>query len=210
MTLLIVVQGAGENWSAEPWRERFAARLTSMPIALWPSDTPAPESVRYVAVWKQPPGLLGTFTNLEVIFNLGAGVDALVADATLPNVPLIRVATSESWKDKQTGEQQDRTEWHRVAMFGRLAEIAAEYLRKGSQVYLEGSLRTNKWQDKDGQDRYTTEIVANEMQMLGGRADSSAPARAPQANVANRGSGNAPGNGPGNGPSEEFDDDIPF
>lgn len=116
----------------------------------------------------------------------------------------IRVATSEAWKDKQSGEQQERTEWHRVVMFGRLAEIAAEYLRKGSQVYLEGSLRTNKWQDKDGQDRYTTEIVANEMQMLGGRsADRSAPARAPQAATAS----NGPHSG---GPSEEFDDDIPF
>jgi single-strand DNA-binding protein len=81
----------------------------------------------------------------------------------------LRLATSESWKDKNTGDQQERTEWHRVAMFGRLAEIAAEYLRKGSQVYVEGKLRTRKWQDRDGNDRWTTEIVANEMQMLGGR-----------------------------------------
>ena len=81
----------------------------------------------------------------------------------------ITVATNESWKDKQTGEQKDRTEWHKVAMFNRLAEIAAEYLRKGSQVYIEGKLRTRKWQGKDGQDRYTTEIIADEMQMLGGR-----------------------------------------
>ncbi|MGC9455937.1 MAG: single-stranded DNA-binding protein [Halothiobacillaceae bacterium] len=81
----------------------------------------------------------------------------------------IRVATSEQWKDKNTGEQQERTEWHRVVFFNRLAEIAGEYLRKGSQVYIEGSLRTRKWQGQDGQDRYTTEIVANEMQMLGGR-----------------------------------------
>ena len=79
------------------------------------------------------------------------------------------VATNESWKDKQTGEQKERTEWHRVAMFNRLAEIAAEYLRKGSQVYVEGKLRTRKWQGQDGQDRYTTEIIADEMQMLGGR-----------------------------------------
>lgn len=98
MTLLIVVQGAGENWTAEPWRQRFAARLKSVPVALWPKDTPAPESVRYVAVWKPPPGLLGTFPNLEVIFNLGAGVDALVADATLPDVPLVRVAVSDLTK----------------------------------------------------------------------------------------------------------------
>jgi len=82
----------------------------------------------------------------------------------------ITVATSESWKDKQTGENQERTEWHRIVFFNRLAEIAGEYLRKGSQVYLEGALRTRKWQDQSGQDRYTTEVVANEMQMLGSRA----------------------------------------
>src|SRR5512147_1024019 len=81
----------------------------------------------------------------------------------------LTLATSESWKDKQTGEAQERTEWHKIAMFGRLAEIAAEYLRKGSQVYIEGKLRTRKWQDKEGKDRYTTEIIARDMQMLGGR-----------------------------------------
>jgi single-strand DNA-binding protein len=82
----------------------------------------------------------------------------------------IRIATSESWKDKTSGEMKEQTEWHSVAMFGRLAEIAGEYLKKGSQVYIEGRLRTRKWQDKSGNDRYTTEIVANEMQMLGGRS----------------------------------------
>ena len=80
----------------------------------------------------------------------------------------IRIATSESWKDKQTGEQQERTEWHRVKFFGRLAEIAGEYLKKGRQVYVEGSLRTDKYTDKDGIERYSTDIIANEMQMLGG------------------------------------------
>lgn len=84
------------------------------------------------------------------------------------------VATSESWKDKQTGQQQERTEWHRISMYGRLAEIAGEYLKKGSKVYVEGALRTRKWQDKSGQDRYTTEIIANEMQMLDGRGGPSA------------------------------------
>ncbi|GAB3111819.1 single-stranded DNA-binding protein [Aestuariicella hydrocarbonica] len=84
----------------------------------------------------------------------------------------ISIATSESWKDKQTGQQQERTEWHRVVFFNRLGEIAGEYLRKGSKVYVEGSLRTRKWQGQDGQDRYTTEIVANEMQMLDSRGDS--------------------------------------
>lgn len=84
----------------------------------------------------------------------------------------ISIATSESWKDKQTGQQQERTEWHRVVFFNRLGEIAGEYLRKGSKVYVEGSLRTRKWQGQDGQDRYTTEIVASEMQMLDSRGDS--------------------------------------
>jgi single-strand DNA-binding protein len=86
-------------------------------------------------------------------------------------ITTIRLATSESWRDKQSGEMQERTEWHRVKFFGRLAEIAGEYLRKGRQVYVEGSLRTDKWQDQSGNDRYTTEVIANEMQMLGGRGD---------------------------------------
>ena len=83
------------------------------------------------------------------------------------------VATNESWKDKTTGENVEKTEWHRIVIFGKLAEIAAQYLKKGSQVYFEGKIQTRKWQDQNGQDRYTTEIVANEMQMLGGRTDSS-------------------------------------
>lgn len=83
----------------------------------------------------------------------------------------IRIATSESWKDKQTGEQQERTEWHRIKFFGRLAEIAGEYLKKGRQVYVEGRLQTDKYTDKDGVERYTTDIIANEMQMLGGNAE---------------------------------------
>lgn len=84
----------------------------------------------------------------------------------------VGVATNETWKDKQTGEAQERTEWHRIVMFGKLAEIAGQYLKKGSQAYFEGSLRTNKWQDQSGNDRYTTEIIATEMQMLGGRGGS--------------------------------------
>ena len=125
----------------------------------------------------------------------------------------LTVATNESWKDKQTGEQKERTEWHKVAMFNRLAEIAAEYLRKGSQVYIEGKLRTRKWQDQSGQDRWTTEIIADEMQMLGGRGGAGggdfggggggggAPSGGGQ-----QGGGNAP---PQPGP-DDFDDDIPF
>ncbi|MBJ89048.1 MAG: single-stranded DNA-binding protein [Woeseia sp.] len=136
-----------------------------------------------------------------IVGNLGNDPDtrAMPSGSSVTN---LSVATSESWKDKQTGEQKDRTEWHRVAMFGRLAEIAAEYLRKGSQVYIEGRLRTRKWQDQSGNDRYSTEIVADEMQMLGGRSGSGAPAgqtpSAPQHQS------------PPQGDSDDFDDDIPF
>lgn len=103
-----------------------------------------------------------------LVGNLGADPETryTASGAAITN---IRIATSESWRDKQTGENQERTEWHRVVFFSRLAEIAGEYLRKGGQVYIEGSLRTNKWQGQDGQDRYTTEIIASEMQMLGAR-----------------------------------------
>jgi single-strand DNA-binding protein len=124
----------------------------------------------------------------------------------------MRIATNEQWKDKQTGEQQERTEWHSIAMFGRLAEIAAEYLRKGQQVYIEGKLRTRKWQDKEGKDRYTTEIVADEMQMLGGKGGgASAGERAPAGAASGGGSGGgrAAVNDSG-GPPGDFDDDIPF
>jgi single-strand DNA-binding protein len=117
----------------------------------------------------------------------------------------VRLATSESWKDKQTGEQQERTEWHRVVFFNRLAEIAAEYLRKGSQIYVEGSIRTRKWQDQSGQDRYSTEIVGNEMQMLGGRAGSGAPAGGDYSSAPR--SSQAPQSA---GPEPALDDDIPF
>jgi len=134
----------------------------------------------------------------------------------------LRIATTEAWKDKQSGEQQERTEWHAVAMFGRLAEIAAEYLRKGSQVYIEGKLRTRKWQDKEGKDRYTTEIVADEMQMLGskggGAAAGAGAAAAAGAGAAAAGAGGAAASGGGSGraavndggPPGDFDDDIPF
>ncbi len=124
----------------------------------------------------------------------------------------VRLATSESWKDKQTGEQQERTEWHRVVFFNRLGEIAAEYLRKGSQIYVEGSLRTRKW-EKDGQDHYSTEVVGSEMQMLGGRGEGggggggSSRASAPrQQRDTSRDSGPAPMSEPQMDP----DDDIPF
>jgi single-strand DNA-binding protein len=146
-----------------------------------------------------------------LIGNLGADPEtrAMPSGTTVAN---LRVATSESWRDKQTGEQQERTEWHRVALFGRLAEIAGEYLRKGSQVYIEGSLRTRQWQDKQGNERYSTEIVGNDLQMLGSRAGAGGAASSP----ASAGAGSA-GSPPyaeesagGSGRSEEFDDDIPF
>ena len=124
----------------------------------------------------------------------------------------IRIATSESWKDKQTGEQQERTEWHRVVFFGKIAEIAAEYLRKGSQVYIEGALRTRKWQGQDGQDRYTTEIVASEMQMLGGRGgDAGGGGRSGSASRSEPKQPAAAGDNDGGSSFDEgFDDEIPF
>ena len=125
------------------------------------------------------------------------------------------VATSESWKDKNTGEKKDQTEWHRVSIFGKLAEICGEYLRKGSKVFVDGSLRTRKWQDKDGNDRYTTEIRCSEMQMLDSKGDgqSSAPSQ-PQKPAQNRSANNeysqartAHQQSP---VVDDFDDDIPF
>jgi single-strand DNA-binding protein len=130
----------------------------------------------------------------------------------------ITVATSDNWKDKQTGEKQERTEWHRVVFFNRLAEVVGEYLKKGSQVYVEGRLQTRKWQDKDGQDRYTTEIVASEMQMLGGRAGGGSSdydqsggygqsARSAPSSAAAPAAAPAQSN---EGGFDSFDDDIPF
>ena len=148
-----------------------------------------------------------------LIGNLGADPEtrAMPSGTTVAN---LRVATSESWRDKQTGEQQERTEWHRVALFGRLAEVAGEYLRKGSQVYIEGSLRTRKWQDKQGNERYSTEIIGNELQMLGGRGGGggAATGTAPAPSFAEESSGGGGGGGGGSSTSrsEEFDDDIPF
>lgn len=116
------------------------------------------------------------------------------------------IATSESWKDKSTGQAQEKTEWHNITVYGRLAVICGEYLRKGSKVYVEGKLQTRKWQDKEGKDRYTTEIIANEMQMLDGKGNEASPRQAspevqnevPRANQSN------------SAPADDFDDDIPF
>jgi len=135
-----------------------------------------------------------------IVGNLGADPETryMPSGSAVTN---LSVATSEQWKDKQTGEQKERTEWHKVAMFNRLAEIAAEYLRKGSQVYIEGKLRTRKWQDRDGNDRWTTEVIADEMQMLGGRGGGGS---APMA------SDSGPSGGPPQSPPDDFEDDIPF
>lgn len=125
----------------------------------------------------------------------------------------VTIATTDSWKDKNTGEKQERTEWHRIVFFGRLAEIAGEYLKKGAQIYIEGRLQTRKWQDKEGKDRYTTEIVANEMQMLGSRSGAGMPSdtssQEPPAEAVGSGSG-SPRAGAKSVAGADFDDDIPF
>jgi single-strand DNA-binding protein len=153
-----------------------------------------------------------------LVGNLGADPEtrSMPSGMTVTN---IRIATSESWKDKSSGAQQERTEWHNIALFGRLGEIASEYLRKGSQVFVEGKLRTRKWQDKTGNDRYTTEIIADNMQMLGARAGGAGGG-------AMGGGGTGGGGGASAAPprddydqspppaggkeKEDFDDDIPF
>lgn len=122
----------------------------------------------------------------------------------------VTLATSEQWKDKDSGEKKDRTEWHNVVFYNKLAEIVGEYLKKGSQVYVEGSIRTRKWQDKEGRDRYTTEIIASDMQMLGSRSGGSAsydqsPSDSGPSSGGSRGSSSDTGGGFG-----DFDDDIPF
>jgi single-strand DNA-binding protein len=151
-----------------------------------------------------------------LVGNLGADPEtrSMPSGMTVTN---IRIATSESWKDKASGAQQERTEWHSIALFGRLGEIAAEYLRKGSQVFVEGKLRTRKWQDKQGNDRFTTEIIADNMQMLGGRAGGSGGGPSggsergtgggapPPRDEYDQSSTPAPAGG-----KEDFDDDIPF
>ena len=157
---------------------------------------------------------MASVNKVILVGNLGADPETryLPSGDAITNV---RIATTDTWKDKATGEKKEATEWHRVAFFGKLAEIAGQYLKKGSQVYVEGRIRTRKWQDKDGQERYTTEIVADAMQMLGSRQgmgeapprESSAPS---QAGAGPRkptpaGPSTAPGAGFG-----DMEDDIPF
>ncbi|TDJ41855.1 MAG: single-stranded DNA-binding protein [Gammaproteobacteria bacterium] len=124
------------------------------------------------------------------------------------------LATSDSWRDKQTGEQQERTEWHNVVCFARLAEVAGEYLRKGSKVYIEGRIQSRKWQDKEGQDRYTTEIIANDMQMLDSRGGGYDGQRSDDDFQSSQRGGSAPASAPVSAPADDMgddlDDDIPF
>ena len=152
---------------------------------------------------------MASVNKVIIVGNLGADPETryLPSGEAVTN---IRVATTDKWKDKASGEMKEATEWHRVSFFGRLAEVAGEYLKKGSQVYVEGSLRTRKWQDKEGQERYTTEIVADRMQMLGSRqgggdaaarmGDAKEPVTAGEAKGAKKPAGKF----------DDLDDDIPF
>ncbi|WP_312464001.1 single-stranded DNA-binding protein [Pantoea endophytica] len=146
-----------------------------------------------------------------LVGNLGQDPEILY----MPNggaVANITLATSEGWRDKTTGEQKEITEWHRVILFGKLAEVAGEYLRKGSQIYIEGKLRTRKWQDQSGQDKYTTEVIVNVggvMQMLGGKQESGTGNRPQQQSQQQRPAGPSTPQA-NNEPPMDFDDDIPF
>ena len=135
-----------------------------------------------------------------IVGNLGADPDsrAMPSGNAVTN---ISVATSESWNDRETGEKQEKTEWHRVVFFNRLAEIAAQYLKKGSQVYVEGKLQTRKWEDKEGNERWTTEVVANQMQMLGDRMSN---------DMSNDNASSSQSSSDNDFSTDEFDDDIPF
>ena len=157
--------------------------------------------------------MAGSVNKVILVGNLGQDPEVryMPSGGAVTNITL---ATSDTWRDKQTGEQKERTEWHRVVFMGKLAEVAGEYLKKGSQVYVEGKLQTRKWQDQSGQERYTTEIEATEMQMLGGRqsAASSSGGEAEYGGSMPSQSQSAPRPAPAKkAPSfEDMDDDIPF
>lgn len=153
---------------------------------------------------------------VTLIGNLGADPEVRYT-AGGSAVANVRLATAESWRDKESGEQQERTEWHRIVFFSRLAEIVGEYLKKGAQVYIEGRLQTRKWQDRDGNDRYTTEIVANEMQMLGGRGGAGGSSSGPDDSASGgsdvdstTGTSQPAAKNAPEPPMDDFDDDIPF
>ena len=157
---------------------------------------------------------MASLNKVMLIGNLGADPEMRY----LPSgdaVANIRIATTESWKDKSSGEKKEETEWHRVSFFGKLAEIAGEYLKKGSPVYVEGRIKTRKWQDKDGQDRYSTEVVADRMQMLGSRGGMGAPAGGDdmsQGQSEEHSSSARPAKAPAKAGAkfDDFEDDIPF
>ena len=144
-----------------------------------------------------------------LVGNLGADPDVkyMPSGSAVVNVS---VATADSWKDKNTGQQQERTEWHRVVFFNRLAEIVAEYLKKGSQVYIEGRIQTRKWQDKQGVDRYSTEIIANDMQMLGSRGGDFGSGQSYAGGKHQAAPQSPPSNAASRAPEPDFDDDVPF
>jgi single-strand DNA-binding protein len=154
---------------------------------------------------------MASVNKVTIIGNLGRDPEVRYTPdgASITNVT---IATTDTWKDKATGEKKEATEWHRVVFFGKLAEIAGQYLKKGRQVYVEGALRTRKWTDKEGQERYTTEIVANEMKMLGSREGmSDAPPReSGGAGAAAGGNHPAAAPQPAGGNFNDFEDDIPF
>lgn len=156
---------------------------------------------------------MASVNKVIIVGNLGKDPETRYAPSG-DAVTNIVVATTETWKDKTSGEKREATEWHRVVFFGKLAEIAGQYLKKGSQVYLEGKLKTRKWQDKDGQDRYTTEINADEMKMLGSKADGQQQeGQRPQQNTAQRPPANnqrPQQNQQSGGGFADFDSDIPF
>ena len=157
---------------------------------------------------------MASVNKVIIVGNLGADPETRYTPSG-DAVTNIRVATTDKWKDKTSGEMKEATEWHRIAFFGRLAEVAGQYLKKGSQIYVEGSLRTRKWQDKDGQDRYTTEIRADEMKMLGSRqgmggGDRDSGGGAEREAGASRPAAAAKPTGKVGGKFDDFEDDIPF
>ena len=157
---------------------------------------------------------MASLNKVQIIGNLGADPETKYTPAG-DQVTHIRVATTDRWKDKASGEMKESTEWHRVVFFGRLAEVAGQYLKKGSQVYVEGKILTRKWQDRDGQDRYSTEIKGEVMQMLGGRAngaaapEESAPRTEPKKEPPKPPAATAPAKKPV-GHFDDMEDDIPF
>lgn len=152
---------------------------------------------------------MASVNKVILIGNLGADPEIRY----MPNgdpVATFNIATTDTWKDKQTGEKKEATEWHRIVIFRKLAEIAGQYLKKGAPIYIEGALKTRKWQDQSGQDRYTTEIVADTMQMLGGKREGEQSAPRSESAPAQNQQRSAPAQNGGGGSFDDFEDSIPF